>query len=80
MARSLDSRLRKLETPSDNRCGAMARRYALLRACYEALGCTDGEPIPTEAELWATARAGVASGHAPAYTTTLHAVWARERP
>jgi hypothetical protein len=56
MARSLETRIARLEAPHGNLARMTARTYHLLRACYMVLSRLDSVEMPTNAELWAAAR------------------------
>jgi hypothetical protein len=56
MARSLQARIKPLEAPHDDLAHTAARTYAMLRACYTVLSRLDGDPIPSDADLWTMAQ------------------------
>jgi hypothetical protein len=49
----------------------------MLRASYMVLSRLEGDPMPSETELWAMAQAEAASGQTPDFTAALQAVWTR---
>jgi uncharacterized iron-regulated protein len=75
MARSIDARLRKLETPHGDLDCRTAGIYRLLKACYEVLSRLDAEPIPSDTELWAMAQVEARSGRKPNFTQALVDAW-----
>ena len=75
MARSLESRVSRLEAPRGDVHRMAAHNYAILKACYAVLSRVGDEPMPTDAELMATAQAEAASERPPDYTAALEAVW-----
>ena len=75
IARSLEARIKRLEAPHSDPARTAARTYAMLRACYTVLGRLDGDPVPSDADLWAMAQAEALSGRPPDYTATLQAAW-----
>jgi hypothetical protein len=75
MARSIDARLRKLETPHGDTARTTARIYHLLKARCEVLSRLDGEPMPSDTELWAMAQAEARSGRWANITQALTDAW-----
>jgi hypothetical protein len=75
MARSLEARIKRLEAQHGDPVRTAARTYAMLRACYTVLSRLGGDPMPSDADLWAMAQAEGRSGHPPNYTAALQAVW-----
>ena len=78
MARSLETRIARLEAPHSNLARTTARTYYLLRDCYEILSRLDDELMPLEGELRAMAQAEATSRRAPDFTSALQAVWEDE--
>ena len=74
MARSLKARIARLEAPHGDP-HRLTARYTMLRACYMVLSRLEGDPMPSETDLWAMAQAEAASLRAPDFTAALQAVW-----
>jgi hypothetical protein len=47
----------------------------MLRASYMVLSRLEGDPMPSETDLWAMAQAEALSGRPPDYTAALQAAW-----
>jgi hypothetical protein len=75
MGRNIEARLTRLERPPGDRAQATQRSFHFLRRCHEILSAIDGEPMPSDADLWAWAEAEARSGQPPNFTAILEAVW-----
>jgi hypothetical protein len=75
MARFLEARIKRLEAAHRDPARTAARTYVTLRACYTVLSRLDGDPMPSDADLWAMAQAEARSGRPPDYTIALQAAW-----